>query len=120
MQPRGVVVALRAEFDHGGGQMAHGAEQGRGVEGAEADARQTVEAEALQVDHALARVGEAQAVVAHGGVGGAEAAHAHRFQTARSAIVAQVDAGKALEGVAHVGDAALEHGGRVEMLQRSG
>ena len=101
-------------------EVSHGAEQGAFAQGVQFDAPEQFRVVALQFDLAESVVREAESVVGHGGVCRSEAAHAHRFQSARPAVVAQVDAGHAEQGIGHGGDALPSEVGGVEPLHGGG
>ena len=107
-----------SEFHHGGGNVAHGAEQSRRAAGAEGDRGEAVDVECLEVSFALSGIRHGEAVVSHGRMCRPQSAHAHRFQSARAAVVAQVDARHAAQGIARVGDAASAQRSGIDFLIR--
>ena len=116
----GVEAPGSVHVHHGRGHVAHRHEQLCVVERLQFYVRQIVNAELTHVNLPLSRVGHGQSVVAHGRVSGSQSAHAHRFKSAGSAVVAQVDARHAPQRVGGACDATSHDVGRVDALHGNG
>ena len=109
----------RAEHDCCRAQLPHRHKEVAFIGRMKLNSRQTVERKASQIDLSLLGIGNRHSVVDHCRVLCAKSAHAHSFQAARSAIVAQIDARKATQRISSRCDTHTSDGGCVELLHRS-